>query len=99
MARIATYALDTSISNLDKLVGTDAEDSSITKNYQINSLISFIAANLNLQAFDDDTAAGVGTIASGALYKTTGNGAAPLNVAGIVMVKQQNNGQTEYVRN
>jgi len=51
-------------------------------------LISFIAANLNLQAFDDDAAAGVGAIASGALYKTTGNGAAPLNVAGIVMVKQ-----------
>jgi hypothetical protein len=88
MARITTYALDTTISNLDKLVGTDADDSNLTKNYQINTLISFIAANLNLQAFDDDAAAGVGAIASGALYKTTGNGAAPLNVAGIVMVKQ-----------
>jgi|TARA_B100000497_G_scaffold122228_1_gene153047 hypothetical protein len=90
MARIATYALDTAISNLDKLVGTDAEDSSITKNYQISSLISFIAANLNLQAFDDDAAAGAGgsPLPSGSLYKTTGNGAAPLNVAGIVMVKQ-----------
>jgi hypothetical protein len=88
MARITTYALDTTISSLDKLVGTDADDSNLTKNYQINTLISFIAANLNLQAFDDDAAAGVGAIASGALYKTTGNGAAPLNVAGIVMVKQ-----------
>lgn len=88
MARITTYALDATISNLDKLVGTDADDSNITKNYQINTLISFIAKNLNLQAFDDDAAAGVGAIASGALYKTTGNGAAPLNVAGIVMVKQ-----------
>lgn len=88
MARITTYALDTTISSLDKLVGTDADDSNLTKNYQVNTLISFIAANLNLQAFDDDAAAGVGAIASGALYKTTGNGAAPLNVAGIVMVKQ-----------
>jgi len=88
MARIATYALDTNISNLDKLVGTDADDSNITKNFQINSLIDFISANLNLLPFDDDTAAGVGNIASGALYKTTGSGAAPLNVAGIVMVKQ-----------
>ena len=87
MARITTYALDTTISSLDKLVGTDADDSNLTKNYQINTLISFIAANLNLQAFDDDAAAGA-SIASGALYKTTGNGAAPLNVAGIVMVKQ-----------
>tara|TARA_R110000782_G_scaffold238344_1_gene324743 strand:+ start:1170 stop:1436 length:267 start_codon:yes stop_codon:yes gene_type:complete len=88
MARIATYALDTTISNLDKLVGTDAEDSSITKNYQINTLITFIAANLNLQAFDDDAAAGAGSIASGALYKTTGNGVGTLSLAGIVMVKQ-----------
>jgi len=88
MARITTYALDTTISSLDKLVGTDADDSNLTKNYQINTLISFIAANLNLQAFDDDAAAGVGAIASGALYKTTGDGSAPLNVAGIVMVKQ-----------
>ena len=87
MARISTYALDTTISNLDRLVGTDAEDSNITKNFQIESLIEFISANLNLQAFDDDAAAGVGSIASGALYKTTGNGVAPLNVAGIVMVK------------
>lgn len=88
MARIAKYPQDASISVDDLLVGTDADDSNLTKNYQINTLISFIAANLNLQAFDDDAAAGVGEIASGALYKTTGNGAAPLNVAGIVMVKQ-----------
>lgn len=88
MARIAKYPQDASISVDDLLVGTDADDSNLTKNYQINTLTSFIAANLNLQAFDDDAAAGVGAIASGALYKTTGNGAAPLNVAGIVMVKQ-----------
>jgi len=88
MARISTYALDTVISNLDTLVGTDAEDSSITKNYKISSLIGFISANLNLLAFADDAAAGVGAIPSGALYKTSGAGASPLNVAGIVMVKQ-----------
>jgi len=52
MARITTYALDTTISSLDKLVGTDADDSNLTKNYQINTLISFIAANLNLQALE-----------------------------------------------
>tara|TARA_R100000951_G_scaffold91610_1_gene79986 strand:- start:39 stop:305 length:267 start_codon:yes stop_codon:yes gene_type:complete len=88
MARISTYALDASISTDDKLVGTDAEDSNITKNYQIGAFMAFITGNLNLDAFADDAAAGVGGIVSGKLYKTSGTGASPLNVAGIVMVKQ-----------
>ena len=88
MARISTYALDASISTDDKLVGTDAEDSNITKNYQIGAFMTFITGNLNLDAFADDAAAGVGGIVSGKLYKTSGTGASPLNVAGIVMVKQ-----------
>ena len=88
MARISTYALDASISTNDKLVGTDAEDSNITKNYQIGAFMAFITGNLNLDAFADDAAAGVGGIVSGKLYKTSGTGASPLNVAGIVMVKQ-----------
>ena len=41
MARIATYSKDTSISNNDLLVGTDADDSNITKNYKIEDLASF----------------------------------------------------------
>tara|TARA_R110000803_G_scaffold175219_1_gene237755 strand:+ start:509 stop:775 length:267 start_codon:yes stop_codon:yes gene_type:complete len=88
MARIATYTLDTSISNLDLLVGTDAEDSNITKNYKVQDIISFLSKNLDLLAFNDDTAAGVGGIPSGGLYKTSGAAVSPLNVAGIVMVKQ-----------
>lgn len=43
MARIATYSQDTSISNNDLLVGTDAEDSNITKNYKIGDVKDFIA--------------------------------------------------------
>jgi len=42
MARIATYSKDTSISNNDLLVGTDAEDSNITKNYKIEDLAYFV---------------------------------------------------------
>ena len=42
MARIATYSKDTSISNNDLLVGTDADDSNITKNYKIEDLASFL---------------------------------------------------------
>ena len=42
----------------------------------------------SLPAFDDDAAAGTGGILTNMLYQTTGAGAAPLNVAGIVMIKQ-----------
>ena len=41
-----------------------------------------------LPSFDDDAAAGVGGLLTNMLYQTTGAGAAPLNVAGIVMIKQ-----------
>ena len=44
MARISTYALDTSISSLDTLVGSDAEDSNITKNFKIGDLAAFISS-------------------------------------------------------
>lgn len=43
MARIATYSQDTSISADDLLIGTDAEDSNITKNYKIGDVKNFIA--------------------------------------------------------
>jgi hypothetical protein len=38
MARITTYALDPNISLNDKLVGTDADDNNITKNYSIGAI-------------------------------------------------------------
>jgi hypothetical protein len=41
-----------------------------------------------MPAYDDDTAAGVGGLTAGQTYQTTGSGAAPLNAAGIVMIKQ-----------
>lgn len=42
----------------------------------------------SLSAYADDAAAGVGGKITGEFYQTSGAGAAPLNVAGIVMVKQ-----------
>ena len=42
----------------------------------------------NIKAYDDDAAAGTAGLSAGMLYMTTGSGAAPLNVAGILMVKQ-----------
>jgi len=41
-----------------------------------------------LPAYDDDAAAGTGGLSEGMFYQTTGSGAAPLNVAGIIMAKQ-----------
>jgi len=43
MARIAKYPQDTSISVDDLLVGTDAEDSNVTKNYKLGDIRNFIA--------------------------------------------------------
>ena len=45
MARISTYPLDNSISREDLLVGTDAEDSNITKNFSIGALADFLGSS------------------------------------------------------
>ncbi len=44
--------------------------------------------HFNPPAYADDAAAGVGGVLSYQVYQTDGTGAAPLNVAGILMVKQ-----------
>ena len=41
-----------------------------------------------IQAFANDAAAGVGGLVGGDVYQTDGTGAAPLNAAGILMIKQ-----------
>lgn len=41
-----------------------------------------------LASYADDSAAGGGGLTTGMLYQTSGGGAAPLNAAGIVMIKQ-----------
>ena len=43
MARISTYGKDLVVSRDDILIGSDAQDSSITKNYSVGSLIDFIS--------------------------------------------------------
>lgn len=44
--------------------------------------------HFNPPAYADDAAAGVGGVLSYQVYQTDGTGAAPLNVAGIMMIKQ-----------
>ena len=41
-----------------------------------------------IPSYDDDSAAGIGGLSAGEVYQTTGTGAAPLDVAGILMIKQ-----------
>lgn len=43
---------------------------------------------VGIPAFDDDASAGTGGLVAGDMYQTTGNGANPLDVAGILMIKQ-----------
>jgi hypothetical protein len=45
MARISTYPKDTNISLTDKLLGTDAQGSLATKNFEISDFISFMQEN------------------------------------------------------
>jgi len=42
----------------------------------------------DIPAYDDDADAGANLLTAGDVYQTTGSGAAPLNVAGILMIKQ-----------
>ena len=42
----------------------------------------------NYRAYADDAAAGAAGLKKGQVYQTNGTGAAPLNVPGILMIKQ-----------
>ena len=91
MPKISTYALPNSVTVGDKLVGTDVSStpSDQTQNFTVQSIINLVgSATLTLPAYDDDTAAGAAGLTAGKLFQTTGVGAAPLNAAGIVMIKQ-----------
>lgn len=68
-----------------------AGNSSSIKINDVNERITLnsLKTAITLQAFDNDTAAGVGGLVAGELYQTTGSGAGPVfSTAGVVMVKQ-----------
>ena len=60
------------------------EDTLYTSNLSVAENVEF----LNIPVYDDDADAGGNGLATGKIYQTSGAGAAPLNVAGILMVKQ-----------
>ena len=87
MAKISTYATATPTLT-DILLGSDVGSSDATKNFTVQTILALASsAVITLPAHQDDAAAAA-TLSAGQLYQTTGTGAAPLNVAGIVMVKQ-----------
>lgn len=70
MAKISSYTTDASVSYSDKLIGTDAEDSNITKNYTIGSILSLPLPSVPVYA--DNTAALAGGLVAGNVYRITG---------------------------
>lgn len=47
MAKISTYIIDNSISADDMVIGSDAEDSNITKNYTVGGLSAYIVSQVS----------------------------------------------------
>ena len=91
MPKINSYSTVLTPVVSDKLIGTDilGNPENQTKNFTIQSIINLTgSANLSLTPYADDAAAGAAGLTTGQLFQTSGAGAAPLNVAGIVMVKQ-----------
>lgn len=48
MARISTYPIDTTVVGDDILIGSDADDANITKNYSINSIAAYTKGTFSL---------------------------------------------------
>ena len=91
MPKINSYSTVLTPVVSDKLIGTDilGDPENHTKNFTIQSIINLTgSATLSLTAYADDAAAGAAGLTTGQLFQTSGAGAAPLNAAGIVMIKQ-----------
>lgn len=70
MAKISSYSTDASVSYNDKLIGTDAEDSNVTKNYTVGSLLSMPLPSVPVYA--NNAAALSAGLVAGNVYRITG---------------------------
>jgi len=70
MATINSYAIDGNVSYSDKLIGTDAEDSSKTKNFTIGSILSMPIPSVPV--YSDNAEAIAGGLVAGNVYRITG---------------------------
>ena len=71
MAKISSYSTDATLSYSDKLIGTDTQDSNITKNYTIGSILSMPLPSVPV--YDGNAAAIAGGLAVGRVYRITGS--------------------------
>jgi len=72
MAIISTYPIDAQVNLTDKLIGTDVEDLSKTKNYTIDSILQLISlAQFTLPIYADNTTAAA-ALPVGKLYRNAG---------------------------
>ncbi len=89
MAKIIAYPSVTPAVD-DCLVGTQKSTGSNktnpTKNFTVKSVVDSVLSVLPKHA--DNTAALAAGLSAGQPYQTSGSGASPLNVAGIVMIVQ-----------
>jgi hypothetical protein len=70
MAKISSYSTDSTVSYADKLIGTDAQDSNITKNYTIGSILSMPLPSVPVYA--NNAAALAAGLVAGNVYRITG---------------------------
>jgi hypothetical protein len=70
MAKISSYSTDAAVSYTDKLIGTDAQDSNITKNYTIGSILSMPLPTVPVYA--NNAAALAAGLVAGNVYRITG---------------------------
>lgn len=72
MSIISSYPNDTTPSYDDRLIGTDAQDASATKNFTIGALLSMPLPNVPV--FANNAAAIAGGLTVGRVYRITGTG-------------------------
>ena len=89
MAIITSYPLVQPAKG-DYLTGSKIDNTGVqvnpTKNFTVESVVNVVLSSL--PQYDDNAAAVAAGLGTGQQYQTSGLGAAPLNVAGIVMIVQ-----------
>ena len=90
MSKISSYGIVSPPVAGDLVIGTNVRDANKTKNFTAGSVAALAkeVGVLNLPAHANQAAAISAGLLAGALYQTSGTGAAPLNAAGIVIVVQ-----------
>ncbi len=75
MSKISTYPISANVVLNDKLIGTDTEDESKTKNYSVESILELIRlVSLTLPVYADNAAAIAAGESAGKSYRNAGDG-------------------------